>query len=373
MKPLILTICITVLFFLNTEAQVSYHIYGTIDKTDVNQILIRYNGEFIDSAAVKNGSFDMKGNYKTQEIVRLFFVAKSKVVQHEIILDNGDYNVTIDSNSNFNIVTTSQNHNLLKNWYNSVEKKANKRIKDSLLTDYKLQIEKGNYNLSVQYLENYRIIQLNLLNYYKKIALDHPDCFAIPYLLKDEGILTQENFGTIFEKLSTEVKNNGYGPYFKSILDKKRTQDPDYYQHYFSLFGNNALSLESKFVDGNNYSQSSLKGKWILLDFWASWCGPCRAEFPYLKKTFNQFKNKNFVISSVSIDIDTTEWQKAINEDNCQEFIQTIIVDFAKSEAYKYYQVNAIPSNFLINPEGRIVALNLRGAELTKTLNRLIK
>jgi thiol-disulfide isomerase/thioredoxin len=372
MRKIIFAIFINLVFLLNTKAQINYHIYGTIDRTDVDKVYLYIVGErYIDSAAVKEGQFDMKGSYENQTTA--FISTKIPFSGSKIILDNGEYNVKLDTHLRPNIVSTSINHNLWMGKLNSDEIKANKKAKDSLLDDFALQIEKGNYNLSAQYLEKYRDIQLKLLNYYKKLASDHPDCYITPYLLKEETILTQENFGSTFEKLSLDVKNNKWGQQLKALLEQKVTTKPDKNQFYLTILGSKANTFNSRMKDGKNFDMASLKGKWILLDFWASWCGPCRAEVPFLKKAYDQLKDKNFVISSVSIDNNKASWQKALEEDKTPRFIHTNIATFGKSDAYKYYQVNAIPSNFLINPDGRIIAMNLRGDHLIEMLTRLIK
>jgi thiol-disulfide isomerase/thioredoxin len=371
MKKIILTVFVSIVFLLNAQAQIHFHISGSIDRKDIDKVYLYYNNAFIDSTTVKEGTFDMKGSYKTQVVG--FIATKTPISYSKIILDNGEYNVKLDADLKPNIETTSINHNLWMSKMKSNELKDNRKAKDSLLADYAFQIEKGNYNLTAPYLAKYRDIQLKLLDYLKKLASDHSDCYITPYLLKNEVILTQDNFGSTFEKLSLEVQNNEWGKQLKALLDKKTTVTPDRNQLYFTLVGNNANFFESKMKDGRKFDLASLKGKWILLDFWASWCVPCRAEVPFLKKAYDQFKDKNFVISSVSIDSDNAAWQKALLEDKTQQFIHTIKADFGKTDAYKYYQVNAVPANFLINPEGIIVAMDLRGDELIKTLTRLLK
>lgn len=371
MKSLILSICISALFFLNTTAQISYHVYGTIDRTDVERIYLRYDKVLKDSALVIDGKYDMKGSYKSPTVAMV--VTQKPFSASKIVLDNSEYNVNLDAKMKATIVTTSINHNLWLNSLSNNHEKAKKKATDSLLNDYKLQIEKGIYKESEQYLTKYREIQLRLLNYYKKLVLDHTDCYIIPYLLGGQDILTQENFGSTFEKLSPEVKNNEWGQKFRTTLETKKTPKPDKTQFDITILGTMAQYFETKKVNGEVFNLASLKGKWVLLDFWASWCVPCRAELPFLKKAFDQFKDKNFVISSVSLDSKTADWQKALIEDNTPQFVHTIIAESVKSDGFKFYNTTTIPANFLITPEGRIVALDLRGEELSKTLSKCIK
>jgi len=108
MKKIVLAIFISTLFILNTKAQISYHIYGTIDRTDVDKIYLNDAGvKTIDTILVKSGSFNIKGNYKSPAVVMMAIITKTRKRSHKIILDNGDYNITIDADLNFNVVSTS--------------------------------------------------------------------------------------------------------------------------------------------------------------------------------------------------------------------------------------------------------------------------
>jgi len=126
-------------------------------------------------------------------------------------------------------------------------------------------------------------------------------------------------------------------------------------------------------TEGRTVKLSSFRGKYVLVDFWASWCGPCRRENPNVVQAFNQFKNKNFTILGVSLDRPGQKdaWINAIKEDN---LTWTHISDlkFWQSEVVPVYQVGSIPFNVLVDPDGKVVAENLRGNALEQKLQELL-
>ena len=123
---------------------------------------------------------------------------------------------------------------------------------------------------------------------------------------------------------------------------------------------------------GRNVALSSLRGKYVLVDFWASWCGPCRAENPNVLQAYNKFQDKNFTIVAVSLDNNKSSWLKAIKDDSLP-WIQLSDLKGFDNKVAKQYGVKSIPSNFLIDPSGKIVALNLRGKDLEKALELNIR
>jgi peroxiredoxin len=123
---------------------------------------------------------------------------------------------------------------------------------------------------------------------------------------------------------------------------------------------------------GQPVDLKSFRGKYVLVDFWASWCGPCRQENPNLVSAFNRYKDKNFTVLSISLDRDRNKWLQAIQDDQLS-WTHVSDLGFWNNAVAKLYHIQSIPQNFVLDPEGRIIGKNLRGGALENFLSQVLK
>lgn len=194
----------------------------------------------------------------------------------------------------------------------------------------------------------------------------HPDSWLCLDLIRQVGGYQPDvkEIEPMFNALSERVRNTKAGKEFADNLVKLHK----------TAIGEMAPDFTQNDPDGKPVKLSDFRGKYLLVDFWASWCGPCRMENPNVVKTYNEFKDKNFTILGVSLDRENGRdaWLKAIEKDQLT-WHHVSDLKFWNNEAAKLYMVRAIPDNFLIGPDGRIVARGLRGDKLREKLAELIK
>ena len=136
--------------------------------------------------------------------------------------------------------------------------------------------------------------------------------------------------------------------------------------------GKPAIPFTQNDTAGIPVSLASFKGKYVLVDFWASWCGPCRQENPNVVAAYNKFKGKNFTVLGVSLDKEKDSWVKAISED--QLFWNHVSdLKYWKNEVAVQFGIQSIPASFILDPAGKIIARDLRGADLGAFLSKTLK
>jgi peroxiredoxin len=167
-----------------------------------------------------------------------------------------------------------------------------------------------------------------------------------------------------FLKLSDPVRQSDRGRLLEELIHQAKRID----------IGAIAPEFAQPDTAGKSISLSSFRGQYVLIDFWASWCGPCRDENPNVVAAYHAFKDKNFTILGVSLDRPGQEaaWKKAIYDDQLQDWTHVSELKYGNTEVVELYMIQGIPANFLLDPEGKIIAKDLRGEELHKTLARFL-
>lgn len=190
----------------------------------------------------------------------------------------------------------------------------------------------------------------------------YPDDEYSLYLVK-EYINKSSDYGTtsaLYHLLSNQKKNTNVGKKLAHLIGTFKL-----------VIGATAPTFVQKNTLDQDIELSSFKGKYLLIDFWASWCAPCRKENPYLVAAYDKYRKKNFEILGVSLDDNRSKWMTAIQEDNLQ---WTHVSDLKgwKNDAAILYGIRAVPTNYLIDPTGKIIAKNLRGDQLDKVLSDVL-
>lgn len=332
----------------------------------------------------KNGEFEFKGSSfgSAASVFFMPYVEGYKIEQPEywekagslltklpfstmknFFLEGGTYKISGDNNlETATLETESKSQDLFKEYssqYKELQEqyyqlKDRKHIADSIGA-----VDAKSTELAAQFKSK----EKQFFDYAYDFAAKHPDSkVSLLALNADLGNIDADRLSKAVDGLSKEVKAGKMASELKSIAEKTKR----------NAIGKQAVSFSLEDVNGVKKDLAAYKGKYVLVDFWASWCGPCREENPNVVKIYNKFKDKNFDIISVSIDHKRDEWLKAVKEDKLP-WLNLIDEQADDKSIYRAYGVTFVPSNFLIDPDGNIVAKNLTGQALHDKIAEVTK
>ncbi|RKD87888.1 TlpA disulfide reductase family protein [Mangrovibacterium diazotrophicum] len=261
-------------------------------------------------------------------------------------------------------VSGTRNNEVLQE-LNALRKPIEKKM-DALNAPYSAAMQAGDNAKVAELQEAYNKLSEEKKAEEKAFAMSHPNSdVSLDWLRQNVNVVQERHLANeVFDSFSEELKKGPAGIIYSNIL--KQTKPAD--------IGSEAPDLAAKQPNGEKLSLRSLRGQYVLLDFWASWCGPCRRENPNLVQAYNSYKDKNFTILGYSLDGGgnaLNSWTEAIEKDG---LVWNQISDLAgwQSLGVQLYGVNSVPTNFLIDPEGKIIAKNLRGEDLENKLKEIL-
>jgi peroxiredoxin len=230
--------------------------------------------------------------------------------------------------------------------------------------DAVLNLEHYSHQDSLQLEKYFEELKAAEINFYT----NNPDSYYTGFVLKNKTIprpdgkveLSKKELREIYAGLTQRIKNSAYGQAVKRYTDMADV--PEVGEPYADFVLPN--------VKGAKVKLSDFKGKYIFVDFWASWCSPCRYQNPKLKRLYEQYKASNFEILGVSIDSEEDQWIKAVQKDQLT-WPNVLSAGGRTSEVSQLYGINGLPDNLLINPDGVIVKRNIKAGELEEVLAEL--
>ncbi|MBS1667227.1 MAG: AhpC/TSA family protein [Bacteroidetes bacterium] len=345
----------------------SYTITGKIAGLDSGWVYLGHpqrDGELFDSTEINSGFFTFKGKANSPELC--FFALPNKdgykLRRFDFFLENGQFNISGTKDSiGEAIVKGAATQEEYQNFDKGKEALDEEHRKLNALYS---TVSAKNDPIALDSVEQaFDRLEKKQKDYVKEYARLHPSSYVSAYEVYQSFSYNPDpkELALIYNNMSTTIQNSYYGEKIKTTLEIAQKTD----------IGMPAIEFTMNNTNGQAVSLSSFKGKYFLLDFWASWCGPCRRENPNVVKAYRQYHNKGFDILGVSLDDSKDDWLKAIKKDGLS-WTQVSDLKGWKNEAATLYGIQGIPMNFLIDKEGKIIAKNLRGQDLEKRLAEVL-
>ncbi|PHX74069.1 MAG: hypothetical protein CK547_05195 [Chitinophagaceae bacterium] len=361
------------LFSCSTSVQKSqFTVTGELKNTPDQKIYLeelyfsQKDPAVLDTAEIKNGKFSLTALAPEEGLYRLR-LEKSEAAfifinDQPAIPFSSDLNSLSLENAKFN----SPANYLLRSFMVDIEKQR-KELEDkaSILQQYKnpLPSDSTYQMMQLDILDKQAKFQQNVLRYIDTTSNAVMALFSLGYTRDIEPEKIETAVGGLTKRFPTNQAIATIVAQYKQLIAQNKS---------LPKIGGIAPDITMADTSGKAFSLSMLRGKYVLVDFWASWCGPCREENPNVVNAYQEFKNKNFTVLGVSLDKQKAEWTKAVEEDHLTWY-HISDLKYWSSAAVAPYGIEGIPYNVLLDPQGKIIAMNLRGNDLQIKLSELIK
>ncbi len=366
MKKQLLTVAIGLFLIGGWAAAQTFTIEGKIDgvKAGKAELQTREGGKMVakySTGIAEDGTFTMQGKVTEPDM----YVLKIGDLRGGIslFLDNSSIKITGKSDDLMNAtVTGSATHDVLAG-YNKITKAQSEKLRP--LYDKYNEFNKAKNTVEMKKVEA-QIDALDAdqmgekMNYIQGVLKSPVSAYILNSLVY--SIENPKDLETMVNGFDPALADYKYVKNLKESLAKMK----------LTAVGEIAPDFTQNDPDGKPVKLSDFRGKYVLVDFWASWCGPCRAENPNVVAAFNKYKGKNFTILGVSLDRERDPWLKAITDDKLT-WTHVSDIKYWDNEVAKMYGVRSIPANFLLDKTGKIVGRNLRGDALEAALAKLVK
>lgn len=283
-----------------------------------------------------------------------------------VILDKSDIQVTVDGSdmNGFADIKGSPDLDLIR--------KANEILQGVQNTPEAMELSKQ-FEEARQKGDQQKMVALQ--QQYQELTVNKQE--EVADLIKKNPV----SLGAINLLQNNTIDKDKFTDTYILVADKLKEKWPDYYhaKNFIDMvekmkataIGEPAPEIALPNPEGEIVKLSSMKGKYVLVDFWAKWCGPCRAENPNVVRVYNKYKDKGFTVFGVSLDRNKSDWVNAIKEDGLT-WTHVSDLKYWQSEAARTYNINSIPFSVLLDPNGIIIAKNLRGPALEKKLHEIL-
>ncbi len=362
MKKTLMLLMIAGLFFAcnsndDNRFRVEADMEGVADGWVVLTKVVEENMTPVDSVKAQDGKFSFSGTIENTEMYYLDF--KENNIFDRFFIKPGK--ITISESLQEPVVEESEAHAVFDR-FNREMKQFDERGLE-LTQNYHEAKENNDTETAKKIEEEFRKFEEEQIDHILEFAARHPSSVASPYIIANNTYLFEvEEMQRALEAFDASISDSKYVVMISDQVEKLSRIS----------VGQPAPGFTQKNPEGTEISLSDFRGQHLLIDFWASWCQPCRAENPNLVEAYQKFKDQGFEILGVSLDRDKQSWLKAIEADGLT-WPQVSDLKYWSNEASDLYAVSSIPANFLLNPEGVIIAKNLRGDKLEEKLAEIFE